>query len=79
MHLPNAACVQSEMRKLSRQDKAKADALVRDGGASLNQVLHQLAWYDVKLLLPVGDVFGEAPTNIPLDGDKPILCLVNKR
>jgi hypothetical protein len=27
----------------------------------------------------VGDVFGEAPTNIPLDGDKPILCLVNKR
>jgi hypothetical protein len=68
------------MRKLSRQDKAKADALVRDGGASLNQSLHQLAWYDVKLLLPGGDVYGEdAPANIPMDGDKPILCLMNKR
>lgn len=67
------------MRKLSREDKAKADTLVRDGGKAVQHCLYQLSWYDVTLHRSLEDVYGSSTASVtsnPIDGNQPILYLL---
>lgn len=62
------------MRKMSKQDRGKAEVLVRDGGKAVQAAMAKVECYEVTLLLPPNDFFRDDP-RLALDGTKPILLM----
>ena len=67
----------TEMRKLSRTDKASADRKVQEGGCSAQQALVGMSLWEMKLLLTAEEFFKSK--RALLDGDDAILVLLKKR
>ena len=63
----------ADMRQLRKDDKERANVLVRDGGKLVHVDLHQLRLYQVTLLLSPEEFFQSAPAT--LDGPTPLLLL----
>ena len=68
----------TDMRKLSRVNKAEADRLVHTGGLSVKQVLTGLATWEMKMTMTSDEFFDIIPFPI-LDGEDAILELLQKR
>ena len=67
----------TEMRKLSRTDKASADRKVQEGGCSVQQALVGMSLWEMKLLLTAEEFFKS--NRSLLDGDDAIVVLLKKR
>jgi hypothetical protein len=67
------------MRKLNKDDRPKAEALVKEGGQKLYQTTLQPSCYELTLLLPPEEFFNEGVATLLLDGYSPVVCLLNRR
>ena len=72
---PHFALKPSEMRKLSRQDRAKSQSYVDEGGRRARAHLTVLSSWQMRLVQSAEEFFGSEDTPA-LDGDTPILKLV---
>ncbi|GKY96871.1 hypothetical protein MPSEU_000646200 [Mayamaea pseudoterrestris] len=63
-----------EMRKMNREDKQRANDIVRDGGRKVQEVLNGRHYYDWTLLQTPEEFFAKSPAP---DGTEPILLLVS--
>jgi hypothetical protein len=68
----------TDMRQLNRDDKQRANTLVREGGKLLQVDLYQLRVYQVSLLLSPDEFFHERTAPATLDGQAPLMLLVKK-
>jgi hypothetical protein len=66
--------LQGIMRKMNREDKQRANDLVRVGGRKVQEVLNRQHYYSWVLLQSPEEFFAK---NSPSDGTEPILLLVN--
>lgn len=66
------------MRKLNKEDRSKAEALVKEGGQRLYQTTLQPSCYKLTLIQPPEEFFKDATASVPLDGNSPILCLLKR-
>ena len=79
-HMHARVLLQSEMRKLSRVDKANCEVQVREGGKAVQQRLKEFGWYELTLLRSPDEFFRPVGGPTPaLDGDQPILYLISRR
>lgn len=65
----------ADMRRLHKDDKDRANILVRDGGKMLHVELHQLKLYQVSLLYSHEEFLKEQSTAVTLDGKTPLMLL----
>jgi hypothetical protein len=69
--------LQSEMRKLNREDRKRSEELIRNGGKHVQDALFQPRTYETTLLLTPDEFFrSESDPIPPLDGSIPILHLI---
>ncbi|GAX13666.1 hypothetical protein FisN_14Lh318 [Fistulifera solaris] len=68
----------SDMRQLNRDDKQRANTLVREGGKLLQADMYQLRLYQVSLLLSPEEFFQDRAALATLDGQTPLLLLAKK-
>ncbi len=68
----------SDMRQLRKDDKERANTLVRDGGKLLQADMYQLRLYQVSLLLSPEEFFQDRTAPATLDGPTPLLLLAKK-
>ncbi|GAX23508.1 hypothetical protein FisN_14Hh318 [Fistulifera solaris] len=69
----------SDMRQLRKDDKERANTLVRDGGKLLQADMYQLRLYQVSLLLSPEEFFQDRTAPATLDGPTPLLLLAKKK
>lgn len=67
---------QGEMRKLNREDKLRANELVREGGRKVQETLNGQHFYDWIVLSEQKQLYSP---NCPIDGDVPIISLIKLR
>jgi hypothetical protein len=66
------------MRKLNKEDRSKAETLVKEGGQRLYQATLQPCSYELSLLQPPDEFFKAGPTSFPVDGNSPLICLLKR-